>query len=492
MIGTPLLVVTVTAATTAELRRQRDDVADADLIELRLDGVADPDVAGALAGRKRPVVVTCRPQWEGGSFRGSEEERRRLLAAAIALGAEYVDLEWRAGFSDLIGQTGGQRIVLSFHDFFSVPPDLASVAKAMRASGAEIIKLATTANRLSDCLPLLALGAASGHMGPTVLIAMGEAGLVTRVLATRFGSTWTFAGHLGDVGQVTPAELLGQYRFRSVTEGTGVYGLVGSPIAHSVSPAMHNAAFRATSYDAVYLPLPAADVDDFVSFGRAIGLKGASVTIPFKGAVRERLDECDPLAERVRAINTVRVVDGRWIGRNTDVSAFLEPLHACGEPSPGTRVAILGAGGSARAVAVALSSSGALLTVHARDQDRARRLADQVSAQTGPWPPSPGSWDLLVNCTPVGMYPNVSESPVPAACLTGRLVYDLIYNPSLTQLLRDARAKGCRTIGGLDMLVAQAAAQFEWWTGREAPVEVMREAAFHRLSEFRTNETHVV
>ena len=206
MTSKPLLVVTVTAATTAELRRRRDSVVDADLIELRLDGVVDPDVAGALAGRKRPVVVTCRPQWEGGCFQGSEEERRRLLAAALAVGAEYVDIEWRAGFSDLIDRAGGRRIVLSFHDFFSVPTDLVSVAKAMRSSGAEIIKLATTANRLSDCLPLLALGAPFGRIGPTVLIAMGEAGLATRVLATRFGSIWTFAGQLSDVGQVRSEE----------------------------------------------------------------------------------------------------------------------------------------------------------------------------------------------------------------------------------------------------------------------------------------------
>ena len=492
MIGKPLLVVTVTASTTVELRQRRDSVVDADLIELRLDGVSDLDVAGALAGRKRPVIVTCRPTWEGGLFHGSEEERRRILGDALTLGADYVDVEWRAGFADLIEQTGGRRIVLSFHDFLSVPPDLVAILRAMQTCGAEIVKLATRANRLTDCLPLLTLHEAAGGVGRLVLIAMGEAGLASRVLAARFGSVWTYAGQLTEVGQVGPGELLQQYRLRSLDGCTDVYGLVGSPVSHSVSPAMHNAAFQAAGNDAVYLPLPAADVDDFVTFARAMKLKGASVTIPYKVELWARVDERDEAADRIGAINTVRITNGRWLGRNTDASGFLQPLLACGEPLRGTRVAILGAGGSARAVTVALSGTGAELTLHTRQQERARGLAALVAARTGPWPPAPGSWDVLVNCTPVGMYPHVTESPVPAASLTGDLVYDLVYNPSVTRLLHDAAARGCRTIGGLDMLVAQAAEQFAWWTGAEPEPGVMRAAAINRLSEFSADANHVV
>jgi 3-dehydroquinate dehydratase/shikimate dehydrogenase len=157
----------------------------------------------------------------------------------------------------------------------------------------------------------------------------------------------------------------------------------------------------------------------------------------------------------------------------------------------GRRVAVLGAGGSARAVAFALSSAGADISVHARDEERARRLAELVTAGVGAWPPPAGSWDVLVNCTPVGTYPNVNDSPIPASSLTGELVYDLVYNPERTQLLRDASARGCRTIGGLDMLIAQAGEQFFWWTGIEPPLDVMRDAARRRLLEFRTDENHV-
>ena len=482
----------MTASTTADLRRRRDSVEDADLVELRLDGVNDLDVAGALAGRTRPVIVTCRPGWEGGSFHGSEDERRRILGSALSLGAEYVDVEWRAGFADLLDQTGGRRIVLSFHDFLSVPPDLVSILGAMQACGTEIIKLATKANRLSDCLPLLALHDEARGVGRLVLIAMGEAGLASRVLAARFGSIWTYAGQLAELGQVGPSELLHQYRLRSLGGCTDVYGLVGSPVSHSVSPAMHNAAFRAAGNDAVYLPLPAADVDDFVTFARAMKLKGASVTIPYKVELCARVDERDDAADRIGAINTVRITNGRWHGRNTDASGFLQPLLDSGKPMRDARVAILGAGGSARAVAVALSGTGAELTVHTRHKQQGRRLAALVGARTGPWPLAPGSWDVLVNCTPVGMHPRVAESPVPAASLTGHLVYDLVYNPRVTRLLQDAAARGCRTIGGLDMLVAQAAEQFAWWTGAEPPPGVMRAAAIDRLSEFSADANHIV
>src|SRR5206468_6737555 len=190
----PLLCVTVTGATTAELRRQRDAVVDGDLVELRLDTVSDPDVAGALADRRRPAIVTCRPAWEGGQFRGSEEERRRLLTEALALGAEYVDVEWRAHFDDLIAASGGRRIVLSAHDFDMVPIDLTARVHAMKSTGAEVVKLAVKTTRLTDCLPLLDIASPRDGRGGLVLIGMGEYGLATRVLAERFGSMWTYAG----------------------------------------------------------------------------------------------------------------------------------------------------------------------------------------------------------------------------------------------------------------------------------------------------------
>jgi 3-dehydroquinate dehydratase / shikimate dehydrogenase len=481
--------VTVTAATMAELRRKRDEVAGADLVELRLDSVADPSAAGALAGRKLPVIVTCRPSWEGGRFKGSEEERKQILRDALSRGAEYVDIEWKANFTDLVSSTAGRRVVVSSHDFDGVPSDLTERALAMRATGAEVVKIAVKTSRLSDCLPLLDLGAQVARQG-TVLIGMGECGLATRVLARKFGSLWTYAGDERQVGQVSVSELEG-YRFRALTESTDVYGLAGSPISHSVSPAMHNAAFAATRQDAVYLPFPATDAGDFVRFGRALGIKGASVTIPFKVALFDLMDEVYAVARRIGAVNTVKSVDGRWIGGNTDAAGFLAPLRDHVELD-GSRVAVLGAGGAARAVAVALSSSNAQVTIYARDAAKAQDVAMTASAAYGSMPPPAGSWDLLVNCTPTGMYPNAGATPMDASLLTGRHVYDLVYNPTMTRLMREAANAGCQTIGGLEMLVAQAHEQFEWWTGARPPAGVMREAALKRLAEFIRHENHVV
>ena len=487
----PLLCVTVTAPTTAELRRQRDDVADADVIELRLDSVSDPDVAAALAGRRRPVIVTCRPKWEGGHFKGAEEERRRILAEALALGAEYVDIEARARFDDLLADSGGRRVVLSYHDFDGIPSDLSGLVQAMRSTGADVVKVAVTAKRLSDCVPLHDLGAQAGRQTGLVVIGMGPFGLATRVLAGRFGSMWTYAGTDREVGQVSAATLLTEYRFRSLTAATDIYGLVGLPVSHSVSPAMHNAAFAATRLDAVYLPLPAVSADDFVTFGRALGVKGVSVTIPHKISLFERVDEVDAVARRIGAINTIRVIDDRWVGGNTDVEGFLSPL-VNRVALKGLKASILGSGGAARAVAVALSSSGCRVRIHARNRQHAEEVGLLTSAEVGPYPPERGSWDLLVNCTPVGMYPNVEDTPIEAAGLTGRYVYDLVYNPTGTRLLRDGARAGCQTIGGLEMLVAQAHEQFYWWTGVRPPGGIMREAALKRLAEFMRHDNYVV
>lgn len=491
MVQKPLLVETVTAPTTAELRRRRDAVVDADLVELRLDSVADPSAAGALADRRRPVIVTCRPRWEGGRFAGSEEERQRLLEEAYELGAEYVDVEWRARFDKLVSREGGRRTVLSMHDFDGTVNDLSARLQAMRLTGAAVVKLAVKTTRLSDCVPLLRLGALGGRQGGLVLIGMGEAGFATRALAAHFGSVWTYAGGESAVGQVSVAAIVNDYRFREVTRATAVYGLVGHPVSHSVSPAMHNAAFRAAGIDAVYLPFAAGDADDFVTFARALGVRGASVTTPYKVALYARVEEASAMAERIGAINTIRVVEGRWLGENTDVNGFLAPLNGRIALS-GIRAAVLGAGGASRAIAIALASRGANVSVHARDAARADGVAKLVAGRVGPWPPEVGGWDLLVNCTSIGMHPRVQESPIAADALTGRYVYDLVYNPPETRLLRDARAAGCEPIGGLEMLVAQAQGQFEWWTGSRPPSGVMREAALRRLAEFMRDEDHVV
>jgi 3-dehydroquinate dehydratase / shikimate dehydrogenase len=473
----PLLVVTVAAPTTAELCLRRDEVVGADLVELRLDSVSDPDVTAALADRKTPVVITCRAKWEGGNFHGSENDRRQILECALRLGAEYVDVEFKAAFGrELIASTAGKRIVLSTHDFDGVPQDLIDRVRTMRASGAEIVKVAVMARSLSDTLRLLQLERA----GNTALIGMGPAGLATRLLAAHFHSCWSYAGDGHAPGQIAASRMLDEFRFRDVTDATAIYGVVGSPLAHTLSPAMHNAAFRAAGADAVYVPLVGASAEDFIMFATALGMKGASITIPYKVDLFHRADDVDELARKVGAVNTYRADGPRWEARNTDVSGFLAPLRSRLELR-GARAAVLGTGGAARAVAVALDSAGAAVTLYGRTRSKAEAVARIVNGSSAVFPVVPNSWDLLVNATPVGTYPNTAETPY-VGTFDGRVVYDLVYNPRQTRLLADAAAAGCETIGGLDMLVAQAEDQSEWWLGRRPPANLMRDAALRGLA----------
>ena len=460
----------------AELRQRRDAVRGADLIELRLDHAADPDAEAALAGRSTPVVVTCRAKAEGGGFAGSEAERKRILLEALRLGADYVDVEFSAGYDDVIRSTGGKRIVLSMHDFEGVPGDLPARVRAMRACGAEVVKVAVFSRSLWDNLGLLDLRDAAQK---SVFIGMGPAGLPTRVLAAHFGSCWSFAGDGYAPGQISSSQMLDEFGFRAITEQTAIYGIAGSPLTHSVSSSMHNAAFRAAGVDAVYVPMQAASADDFLAFANALHVRGASVTVPFKVDLFKRADAADELSRRVGAVNTLKRHQNKWMARNTDVSGFLAPLGDRLQLR-GTRAAVLGAGGAARAVAVALTSAGAEVRLYARQPARAEETARAVNVKTASLPVPSQSWDLLVNATPAGTSPNVDETPY-SGDFDGRIVYDLVYNPPLTRLLKDAAAAGCQTIGGLDMLVAQAEDQFEWWIGRRPGAGLMRQAAMARL-----------
>jgi 3-dehydroquinate dehydratase / shikimate dehydrogenase len=475
----PLLVITVAAPTMAELRRRRDaaSLAGADLVEMRLDSVSDPDGAAALAGRKAPVIVTCRPSWEGGAFHDSEPERRRILECALQHGADYIDLEFKAAFAaDLIASTGGRRIIVSTHDFESVPADLRDRVRAMRGAGAEVVKVAITARSLSDNLHLLQIERAAN----TVLIGMGPAGLPSRVLAAHFHSKWSYAGDAYAPGMLPARRMLDDFGFRDVTDSTPIYGVVGSPLSHTVSPAMHNAAFRAAGVDAVYVPLLASSAEDFTVFASALPVQGVSITIPYKVDLFRRADEMDELSRRAGAVNTYRRDGLRWIGRNTDISGFLKPLAGRIELR-GARAGILGTGGAARAAAVALHSAGAAVTIYGRNRGRAKEVAALAEGTAAAFPVTPRSWDLLVNTTPVGMYPEVADTPFEGE-FDGRVVYDLVYNPMETRLLREAAVAGCDTIGGLDMLVAQAEDQSEWWIGRRPTAGLMKDAALAALA----------
>jgi len=361
---------TVTAATMAELRRKRDAVRDADLVELRLDGVSDVDVAGALADRRLPVVVTCRAAWEGGRFDGAEETRLALLAQAIDLGAEFVDVEWRAE-RGAIGTNPRTRLILSHHVFSGCPDDLAARAQAMRGDDpAAIVKVAVTVSSLGDVMRLQR----DTDVGDRLVIGMGTPGEVTRICPWLFGAEWTFAGDAAP-GQIGAAVLNGQYRIRDASTSTRLYAITGAPLAHSASPAMHNAAFGALGIDAVYVPMATTDAREFLACAEALGVNGASVTAPLKTAWASCGVHLDEIARLTGAANTLSRSRDGWEATNFDLAGFLAPLAERVVTLDDANCVVLGAGGAARAAALALKSIGARVRISARRPERATPAA---------------------------------------------------------------------------------------------------------------------
>ena len=345
---------------------------------------------------------------------------------------------------------------------------------------------------LRETLPLVNIA----RDGSAVVVGMGDAGVPTRLLAAKFGSRWSYAGNGIAPGQIPAERMLSQFRFRNIGPATRVFGVVSSSALHSFSPVLHNAAFAAAGIDAVYIPLQTTEFADFDEFASALGVEGVSVTIPFKGDALRAAVTVDDLTRRVGAANTLRRGPQGWEATNTDVAGFLAPLEqAFGRPLAGARASIIGGGGSARAVAVALLSRGAHVSVHARRRDQAEAVTESLAgppsalatgaaadkqdghdeAEIGAWP-IPAGWDLLVNCTPLGSPTMRDESPLPGGPFGGRLVYDVTYGAGDSRLIREAREAGCRTLDGLAMLVAQAERQFEWWTGQPPVPGVMRNA----------------
>src|SRR5688572_6101516 len=294
-------IVEAIAAVSPDAMRLQRDASRADLVELRLDLMDRPDPDAALAGRTRPVIATCRAAWEGGRFQGSEAERLAILTRALDLGADYIDLEWKAAAALAHWPAGVRaRVVLSHHDFEGVPADLADRVRDMRRHGTAVVKIAATARTLRDALPVIAIGRAGREADQrTVVIAMGMPGVATRVLPEHVGSCWTYGGEGVAPGQVSVDRLRDEFRVGRVGAATPVYAVVGKPIGHSVSPAMHNAAFAATGIDGVYLPCEAADFEDFLALADVLGIVGASVTAPYK-------EDAARTAGEPGALNTLR------------------------------------------------------------------------------------------------------------------------------------------------------------------------------------------
>ncbi|MBI2818785.1 MAG: shikimate dehydrogenase [Acidobacteria bacterium] len=520
----PRICISATGSTAGELMEcARRALKQSRFVELRLDWVANPADAivlipklladrGRSAARAAILQATCRRKSNGGRFTGSVARQLELLHRAAAAGCRVLDFEIEsaesAGAVPVASLREAARLILSFHDFQSTPP-LAPVVHRLRRFSCDYYKVVPTATRQSDnCAVLDFLSSVSEHDtegGKWVAFAMGEHGIPSRVLALSRGSAFIYAApgpfrssneareSTAAPGQLDWDTLHNQYRPERLTNRTAIYGLLGNPVRHSVGAAIHNYAFRSCDLDAVYLPLLASDLSDFRKAASRYPLAGFSVTIPHKQSILRYVDKTDREVQAAGAANTVRLRRGRWEAINTDIDGVRIPLQriyrlsAGNRLSKGFRAIIVGNGGSARAAFIALRALGCRsIAIAGRHPAHARRLAKEMGGEEVSLPALRRErFDLLIHATPVGMWPHHDECPLTGEQLCADTVFDLVYNPPDTRLLRMARAHGCRTISGIEMFLAQAARQFEFWTGKKTPLGQMRRIAVEALDHLR-------
>lgn len=429
------------------------DVSGADCVEVRLDYLADPQESTHARWDRLPlpVIATCRGKERGGEFNGSIEEETNILEQAANNGARFVDIDYR-----FVKPFGNAEVIASFHDFSGTPQDIDAILHRACSTSAQIGKVATLVNSWSENRRLLELCSRQWPK-PVIVSGMGDIGQITRVIGPARGSFLTYAptSRGSAPGQLTVREMLDVYRFPRVKRSSKLIGVVGNPLGHSLSPLIHNRAFQALNLDFVYLKFPTRDVKDFIENARAIGIEGFSVTIPHKTAVVPFLGRQTPEAIEAGAVNTVYWSDGQWIGDNTDVHGVRAALASASFDPADKTVVILGCGGGAKAAAAAMKGA-----------KRITMLSRQEVPEAGKY-----RCDLLINATPIGLFPGMDATPIEGP-IHANVVFDMVYNPPITRLLRSAADQGKTIIQGTTMFLAQAARQFEIWTGQPAPAEL--------------------
>jgi 3-dehydroquinate dehydratase/shikimate dehydrogenase len=457
------------------------------MIEVRLDFLAKaPDYKRLLAKKPCELVATVRRPQDGGRWSGTEEAREMLIRQAIVSGFDWIDLE--TDVADEIRRFKDVKRIVSYHNLREVPSDLEQIHERMCRQDADVVKLAVRGQEPSDNLRVLALMKKPGK--PTVAHCMGDLGLPSRILGAQFGAPFSYAAFNKERG-IAPGlpsfeEMKNVFHYDRIGAGTQIYGVLGDPVAHSLSPLVHNAAFHSLRIDAVYVPfrVPRGGLDGFLQEFESLPVRGYSVTIPHKENAAALAKHKDKSVALTQAANTLLRVGDGFTAFNTDYQAIVDSLLANMPPSqdgsPPTlqsrTVLLIGAGGAARAIAHALHREGALLIIVNRTTTRAQKLAEEVGCRFLDWAARHSVLcEILINATSVGMHPAIDDSPIHHSYLKpGLVVYDAVYTPETTLLLREAKSRGCHVISGIDLFVRQAALQFKLFTGQEAPLEFMR------------------
>jgi shikimate 5-dehydrogenase/3-dehydroquinate dehydratase, type I len=475
-------------------------VRDNSFLEFRLDyfskpGLAIPRIKRFLESHHGTIAIaTCRRVASGGKFRGSIASQIDILNKAAAAGCQLVDVELQTATKvkpELLQKLRGRAaLILSYHDFRGTKKLDASLEK-MLALPADFYKVVSTATTLADNVAMIKFLAREGDKHSLVGMCMGEQGTISRVLGVRAGSMFTFAsasaGQETAPGQITAQELRSVYRIDQVDVATRVYGVVGDPIAHSLSPAIMNAAFRRENVNAVYLALHAKTLKDLLTCVKEIPIHGLSVTMPYKEVILPHLDNTDSHTTKIGACNTiVRAQDGKLYGFNTDTAGIVRPLERRLNTLEGARILVIGAGGAARAAVFGLKERGCEVYILNRSLAAAKKLAHQARARIMKRPDLRKlAFDVIINATPVGMG-NTRETPLQDKEINARYVFDMVYDPAETRLLKLAKERGAQLIPGIEMFVHQAARQFEIWTGKPAPFDEMLRVVLLALQDRAT------
>ena len=462
----------------------------ADILELRLDLIDSPDLKVLLNVVSKPVIVTNRTKLDGGQFRGADDERLQALHDALAAGADYVDIEVstpRELLQPFLEGHETSKIILSYHDFSHTPEDLNPLYETMDALPGGIIKIVTYARDLSDNLKMFQLlERAKKENKKLIGLCMGDLGEISRVLSPLYGGLLTFGsletGQESAPGQIPANALKNIYRVNDGRENFKIYGVIGNPVSKSMGYLIHNRAFREIGSPDIYVSFLVDNVEKFFIAFKDF-FSGLSVTMPAKESIMPLLDKVDTTAQSIGAVNTVVQEDGKWVGYNTDCSGAIAALEASTSLKD-KNILILGSGGTAKAIGYGIKEKGGKLTVtYNRNKERGESLAKELGCQLVHCRDAgTQAIDILINCSPVGMNPNINETPFLARDFKeGMVVFDSVYNPLETKLLREAKAAGCTVIPGSELFINQAARQFELFTGQPAPINAMREVLMGKL-----------
>ncbi|KAK9086585.1 hypothetical protein Syun_028979 [Stephania yunnanensis] len=477
----------------------------ADVAEIRVDYLRSfsPNRDLERLVRECPLssLITYRPKWEGGEYEGDENSRQDALRLALELGADYIDVELKVAH-EFINSINGKKpinskIIVSSHNYHSTPSveEIGDLVARIQSTGADIVKIATTALDVTDVARMFQI-TVNSHV-PIIGLVMTERGLISRLLCPKFGGFLTFgtieAGVVSAPGQPTLKDLLDVYDLRRIGLDTKIFGLIGKPVGHSKGPVLYNRAFKSDGFNGVYVPFLVDDIAKFLKTYSSPDFAGFSCTIPYKEEALKCCDDVDPIAKSIGAVNLIvrRPSDGKLIGYNTDfvgaISAIEDGLRGSrnikgetGSPLAGKLFVVIGAGGAGKALAYGAKEKGARVVIANRTYEKARELADLVGGDALSLSElenfHPEGEMILANTTSIGMHPKIDETPLPKHALsTYSLVFDAVYTPKITRLLREAQEVGAVTVGGLEMFIGQAYEQYERFTGLPAPKELFRE-----------------